>query len=332
VSRIIVAGATGFFGRLVVRILRAEGVVPLTASRRKGCDLMLDVEDSESIRETVRPKDVIVDATAPFQTRTTTLLDGAIAIGADVADLSDSFEYARLAWTRDDDARRGGVRVLNSCSSVSVLSALAIEHCGIRGPIAVHGFLAPASRRTAGPGVAASLLASVGRPITVRREGEFQRMRGWMNTRTFAALRKRGWLMEMADAFTLPQAYPSLRHVDFWVNPNTPGVGPLLGCVARLPFLVPIAGWLAPFGARFAKMFGSDDGVLAYEVEGVTGESRTIVFTGRESFLMAAIPAALAAMRLASGEPYPPGVVPVHAQVPKDALVAALTRYGICIS
>ena len=57
----------------------------------------------------------------------------------------------------------------------------------------------------------------------------------------------------------------------------------------------------------------------------------TVVFTGRESFLMAAIPAALAAMRLASGEPCPAGVVPVHQHVSVGALADALTRYGIRI-
>ena len=44
---------------------------------------------------------------------------------------------------------------------------------------------------------------------------------------------------------------------------------------------------------------------------------------------MAAIPAALAAVRLASGDPCPAGIVPVHQQVDLHALTAALARYGI---
>ena len=46
VNRIIIAGARGFFGSAVVRILRAEGYAPLAASQRPGGDLRLDVEDS----------------------------------------------------------------------------------------------------------------------------------------------------------------------------------------------------------------------------------------------------------------------------------------------
>src|SRR4030095_3861692 len=128
-----------------------------------------------------------------------------------------------VVWTRDGAARDRGVRVLNACSSVSVLSAFAIQRSGIRDPVALHGFLAPATRNTANPGAAESLLASVGRSITVRRAGELKERKGWVETRRFASLGRRGHLTEMADAFTLSRVYPSLRDVDFWVDPNTRG-------------------------------------------------------------------------------------------------------------
>jgi hypothetical protein len=322
VNRIIVAGALGFFGSMVVRILRDHGSTPLLASRRPGSDLVLDVENRGSIRAAIRSHDVIVDATAPFQKRSTTLVDEAIALGADVIDLSDSLGYSTMVSTRDDDARESDVRVLNACSAVSVLSAWAIERSGFYNPVALHGFLAPATRHTANPGVTASLLASVGRPIQVLRDGKLISIQGWSEAREFAAVRRRGRLMEMADTITLPRVYPSLRDVDFWVDPNVPGAGLLLPLIARVPAL-------ARYGLCFARITGSDEGTLAYEIEGPANERTTVAFTGRESFLTAAIPAALAALRLASGEPCPPGIVPVDRHVDTDALAAALTRYGI---
>ena len=105
----------------------------------------------------------------------------------------------------------------------------------------------------------------------------------------------------------------------------------LLGVIARAPALSPIVARFARYGMAFARILGSSEGILAYEVEGEAGERRSVVFTGHESFLMAAIPAALAAMRLASGEPCPAGVVPVHQHVGVGALGAALTRHGIRI-
>jgi hypothetical protein len=104
----------------------------------------------------------------------------------------------------------------------------------------------------------------------------------------------------------------------------------LLGAVARAPALSPICAWFARYGTPVARLLGSAEGGLAYEIEGA-GRKSTFVLTGRESFLMAAIPAALAAIRLASGEPCAPGVVPVHQQVGVDALTAALSRHGISI-
>jgi hypothetical protein len=322
VNRIVVAGAQGFFGSKVVELLRAEGCSPLRASRRAGVDLKLDVEDRTSIRQAIRKSDVIVDATAPFQTRSARLVDEAIAIGADVIDLSDSLAYSRLVFERDAAARSRDVRILNACSSVSVLSAFAIERSGIRNPIAIHGFLAPATRHTANPGAALSLLSTVGRPIVVLRDGAMRTVKGWSETREFHALGRRGHLMEIADSFTLPRIYPSLRNVDFWVNPNVLGAGSLLPITARVPAL-------ARLGLGFARMLGSNEGTLACEIEGPSGEPATVVFTGPESYLMAAIPAALAAQRLASGETCRAGVVPVGQHVDSGELEAALARHGL---
>jgi hypothetical protein len=324
VNRIIVAGAVGFFGSMVVRILRDHGSTPLIASRRAGGAIALDVENRMSIQAAIRPHDVIVDATAPFQKRSATLIDEAIAIGADVIDLSDSLGYATLIATRDSAARDRGVRVFNACSAVSVLSAFAIERSGIRDPIAVHGFLAPATRHTANPGVTESLLASVVRPIRVLRAGKLHPIHGWSESREFLAIRRRGRLIEVADTITLPRLYPSLRDVDFWVDPNIPGAGMLLPLVARVPAL-------ARYGTPLARIFGSSEGILAYEIGGPANERTTVAFIGRESFLTAAIPAALAALRLSSGEACPPGIVPVDQHVRADALAASLTRHGIRI-
>jgi hypothetical protein len=133
----------------------------------------------------------------------------------------------------------------------------------------------------------------------------------------------------MADAFTLPRVYPSLQSVDFWVDPNTHGARIFLGTVAHVPRLSPIIARLAHYVMPLARILGSEEGVLAYEIEGSPAVRTTVVFTGRDSFLMAAIPAALSAMQLVSPEPYPAGIVPVNKHVDKSVLMVGLTRWGI---
>ena len=118
VTRIIVLGSQGFFGAAAVDLLRREGERPVAGSRRPGSDLLIDAENPSSLRAALRDRDVVIDAAAPFQRRSTVLVETALAIGCDVIDISDSLEYAlkvqRLAHRIDGT----GTRVLTSCSSV----------------------------------------------------------------------------------------------------------------------------------------------------------------------------------------------------------------------
>jgi saccharopine dehydrogenase-like NADP-dependent oxidoreductase len=329
VTRIIVAGASGFFGSEVMQLLRAGGSVALAASRRPGSDVRLDVEDRASIRDALRAGDVVVDAAGPFHERTTVLIEEAIAIGFDVVDLCDNLAYARRVAALDAPARERRVRLLNGCSSVSVLSALALGLSEIREPAIAHGFLAPATRRTANRGAVESFLSSVGNTIEVWRGGAWQRTRGWAQSRAFASIGRCGRLVESADSFTLPRIFPSLRDVDFWVDPNVRGSRPLLALASRVRPVVLLVSVFVEYGAHLGKFLGSGSGMLAYEVEGVDGDRAAVMWTGRDSFLMAAIPAALAAERLAAGGFDGAGVIPPDRQISGPAVLEALARHGI---
>ena len=332
-KRIVIAGARGFFGSMVMERLRADGDVPVAASRRTAGDVRLDVEDRASIRAVLRAGDVVVDATAPFQTRTTALIEEALAIGFDVVDLCDNLSYARRVAALEHPARARGIRVVNCCSSVSVLSALALRCSNLHEPASIHGFLAPATRHTANRGVADSFLSSVGRTIEVWRGGAWQQTRGWAESREFQSLGRIGRVIETADSFTLPRAFPSLRTSDFWVDPNTRGAGPLLAVASRLPAVVPMLSMVVRYGGSLARQLGSDSGLLAYEMKGTDGDRATVIFRGPDSFVMAAIPAALAAEQLAAGtlERERDGVIPPDALTRGDALLEALERNGIQI-
>ena len=193
----------------------------------------------------------------------------------------------------------------------------------------IHGFLAPATRHTAGGGAAESFLSSVGRPIEVWRGAAWQRARGWGESRDFASIGRRGRVIETADSFTLPRVFPSLRDVDFWVDPNTRGSGPLLALGSRVPAVVPLLSMCVRYAGPLAKVLGRAAGVLAYEIEGGRRDRATIVFSGPNAFVMAAVPAALAAGRLAAGKIDRVGLVPPDALACGDALPDALEQRGI---
>ncbi len=68
-SRTIVLGGLGSFGRTTVLELRAMGIEPLVASRGAAADLRVDANDLDSIRTALRAGDLVIDTAGPFQER-----------------------------------------------------------------------------------------------------------------------------------------------------------------------------------------------------------------------------------------------------------------------
>lgn len=331
--RVVVAGARGHFGAAVGRLLDRLQVPWSAASRRPGAPVRMDVEDPLSLRAALRPGDVVVDAAGPFQDRSTTLVEVAAAIGFDVVDLSDSLSYSARVLAMDERLRDAGVRVLTACSSVSVVAAALVQTARVGRPRKVLGLLAPATRRTANKGTAASLLASVGRPVHVLRDGQLTGSTGWAERRRLrlpGSLGTRtGRLFESADAVMLPESFADLEEVALYVTSQVGGLDLVLDLAARVPLLRALIARLMPMGLGLARWFGSEASFLAYQVEGDAGVCRQALVAPRDGELVAAAPAALAARALARGDLAAPGVVPPHLQVPGEAVLDFLRALGM---
>ena len=305
--RVIVLGA-GFFGRAIARRLADVGIAPVVASRSRG-DVRIDVEDDRAIREVLRRGDVVVDTVGPFQTRSTRLVEGAIEIGCDVVDLSDSLAYARAVLALHDRAASAGVRLFTSCSAIATVAASAIRASGTVAPETCDLFLAPASAETANPATVRAFLASV----------------DWSRSREFPADRRRGHRVESAAAALLPRSWPSLRWVDFWVDPNAPFAARSLALASRFG-LMSLLSAVAPLSAR---LLGRREGSFTVALSEQGRYSLVRLAAPRGSYLIAAEPAVLAAESLGSGAAIPPGVVRSDAQVDPATLFARLRELGV---
>src|SRR5260221_7656536 len=177
--RLIIAGGLGFFGRTAAERLRADGLQPLTAARRPGADLRLDVEDPASLRAALRPGDIVLDTVGPFQDRTTALAEAALEIGFDLVDIADSRAYVAKLYALRSKFDAAGVRLLTACSSVSGVSAALARHSGVADPVRVTRFLGPAAQYSANPRSGAALVRSVGQPVQVLRGGALGDRIGW---------------------------------------------------------------------------------------------------------------------------------------------------------
>jgi hypothetical protein len=305
--RVVVIGA-GFFGRVVARRLADVGINALVASRTHG-DLRVDVEDRASLARIFQRSDVIIDTVGPFQTRSTALVETAIARGCDVVDLSDARGYAEAVLALHDRAAANGVRILTSCSAIAAVAASAIRASGAVSPDACDLFLAPASAQTGNPATVRAFLTSV----------------DWSRSREFPGGGRRGHLVESAAAPLLPRAWPSLRRVEFWVDPNAPFAATSLAMASRLR-LMRLVEAVAPLSAR---LLGRRDGMFVVAVSEGGRERVTRLAAPHGSYLIAAEPAVLAAESLARGADIPAGVVPADAQVDPATLFTRLGVLGV---
>ncbi len=331
--RVLVLGASGFFGALAAHHLRDLGVDPVTAARRPGAGLLIDAENPVSLRRTLQAGDVVVDAAGPFQARTPALVEAAVEVGFDVVDLSDSLGYAKrvFAWRQRIEA--AGIRILSSCSAVSAITATLVRLSGIGSPARVATLLNVAARRTANRATVLSLLSSLGRPIEVWRGGRLTSAIGWRESRQFRLPDRsgvRGFLTESADALTLPEAWPALRDVDFWVDPQMPLLTVGLSTAAHAQVLTDLLACLLPAALTVGRTFGSTTGGFAVDVEDDRGQRAMCVLQGGEqSHLVAIAPAVLAASALARGQFEPSGLVRADQQVQPEALLAYLRRFDV---
>jgi hypothetical protein len=332
--RVIVLGGLGQFGRTAAEKLRKLGLAPQTASRGPGAELCLDADDIASIRATVRPADIVVDAAGPFYRRSLALVEAAIEVGFDVIDINDDLSYAERVIALEPKINAAGIRLLTSASSVSAVAAAVVRQSGFQSPTRATAFLAPATRHTANSGAARSLIRSVGRPVRILCDGRLQNRDGWRQRATFPMpnpLGKiHGRLFESADALHLPHIWPTLQEVAMFVDTNTLGVNTLLALASKSVAIRKLMEGRIGLSTRIARLLGSSAGGIGYEIEDASGSMfRYAIVAEKNSFVTAIAPAVLAAQAIADDRFEQCGLVPADHHVDADKLIQYLQSEGI---
>ena len=334
VTRVIVLGGQGQFGRAAVEQLRISGISPIIAGRGAMADLEVEADAPASVRAAFSPGHLVVDTAGPFHKRSLALLEAAIEIGFDVIDINDNLAYAEQILALEPRIAGAGIRVLSSASSVSAIAAAMVRRSALDAPMRVTGFLAPASRYSANRGSALSLIQSLGGPVRAWRHGCLQTLRGWAERRPFTMPYPIGpicgRLFESADAVWLPRIWPSLLEVEMYVDANTLGVNGLLDLGARCPAFRRLLERRVDLGARIARAIGTKAGGIGYEIEDA---GRTVVrfavLSGKTGHLTAVAPAVLAARAILTGRLTATGLILPDRQVEPSELTDYLTSSGI---
>jgi len=359
-SRILVVGAGGYFGSLLVDDLlrHTDADVWVAARRHRAAEDLLrrfgafagrltrcicDLTVPASIEALLPQVDLAVCAAGPYHNLPLTLLESCVKNGIPYIDLADDRGF--VAKARKWVTQLARARPPALCIGWSAVPALS----GLLARIAVDGMdrvdslfvqIAPGNRFPRSTGTVASLLASLGNSLRLWREGDWHDVPGWSDPRTFEfplpVGRRQGYLVDVPDHDIFPELFRASA-VEFRVGSELAllnDAASFLAWVSR-SFSVqwaPWSRWLAP-GMGVLGFLGHDWGAVGVEAFGFKGASpvrrQTCVVATAMGQRIPVMPAAVMAARLLSSKSRPEGLVPVDAWLTREELGVECDRRGL---
>ncbi|HEX9160413.1 MAG TPA: hypothetical protein VF980_01800, partial [Thermoanaerobaculia bacterium] len=228
-----------------------------------------------------------------------------------IIDLSDSAEYTSMIYEREAPIAAAGIRVLTACSALSTVTAMAVQSSGIEQPQWVRTYLMPASRYTANPATIQSFLAGV--------EGGARTFRFPDPIGNRSGLRVRS-----VDAVTIPREFPSIRTAELFVDTGLTSANLLL----RFAFARSLAERFQEAALNIARRAGATSGILGYEIAS-TLRLRQVVYAGAKSYMLAVVPATLAALAIVNGRFADRGLIPPSRHVIASEFFDAIAAEGV---
>jgi Saccharopine dehydrogenase NADP binding domain len=227
---VLVLGGSGNFGARIVRALQGDPTVELLVASRRGAPVpgmdavrlvVLDMEAPDfSARMTALNPGLVIHCVGPFQGQDYRVVQAALAGGAHYLDLADGRNFvARFSAANDAAARAADRIALSGASTLPALSSAVID--ALREPLQlvdrIDLAIAPGQRAPRGVATLAAVFSYLGRPIPVWRNGQWQKVWGWMDLRRLRLDVGNRWgaACDVPDLALLPERYPGVSHVEF---------------------------------------------------------------------------------------------------------------------
>lgn len=283
-GQVVVFGASGFTGRLVVAECVRRGLAPLLAGRSASALEALaaehgglptahaDATDPAGLQALLRSGDVLVTTVGPFARHGRTAVQAALAAGAHYVDSTGEAGFVREIFTEfDADARSAGVTLLTAAGYDFVPGHLAGELALRAAPAArrldVGYFLTGgAGRAAASSGTRASALGAALTPAHAWRQGRLVLERPAARRHTFHAddRSRQACSVGGTEQLALPRTHPRLEEVGVhlgWAGPLTvvlPYASALTAAAARVG---PLRRGLHALGERAGRRTGEGPSV-----------------------------------------------------------------------
>lgn len=227
---VVVIGGSGNFGARIVRALRADPALRITAASRRG-DPVPGAEAVPSValdwkavgfsaRLQALLPDLVIHCVGPFQGQDYRVAQAALAAKAHYVDLADGRQFVVGFAAAVQTAARTQDRVaISGASTLPALSSAVIDD--LVEPLAsiesIDVSIAPGQRAARGAATLAAVFSYLGRPVQVWRAGNWQRAWGWMDLRRIQLDVGHRWgaLCDVPDLTLFPERYPGVRSVEF---------------------------------------------------------------------------------------------------------------------
>ncbi len=326
-KKVLVVGA-GYFGRLLVDDLRRYADCDVIVASRRTLP-RADLWDQASLELAVNGVSIAICAAGPFQTLPASLADLCVRRGVHYIDLADDRGFVRkvrlLACGEFETA------VCTAWSTVSALSGAMtqIASQGLGTMESIHIHMAPGNRGARNTATIASLMHSVGQPLTVFRDGVWRTVTGWSEPRDFLFPQpigiRRGFIVDVPDHELFPDLFGA-RTVEFRASTELRTWSGGLSLLRR--FRTDWARWsrLIQGTAALLSWMGHSYGGIGVEVAG-SKRRRVSIISDLTAERMAVMPASVMTAFLLSGATHR-GLVSPADWITRDRLQTECTKRG----
>lgn len=198
---ILIIGGYGVFGGKLAQALARDQRLDVVVAGRNlpraeafcaqhgGRGLVLDTTSNDLAADIAKQNPfIVVDAAGPFQGYRDApyrVAKSAIACGAHYLDLSDDAGFTAGIAAYDAAAIDAGVVVLSGVSSVPAMSSAAVQDlaAGMDEIHLIDSVILPGNRAPRGLSVMRAILAQVGKPLQIWRDGQTHTVIGWSKLR-----------------------------------------------------------------------------------------------------------------------------------------------------
>jgi len=291
-KKVVVLGGYGNFGKRIVENLTCiEDITVLIAGRNlsKSSALVANLGNTSAAKLEPLVIDIFADdfkdqlaalspylvihTSGPFQGQDYRVPIACIECGAHYIDLADDRRFVCDIAELDNEAKDKGVLIVSGASSVPGLSSAVVERYQNQFSTieSINLAIAPGNKAERGLATVEAILSYTGHPLNVFKEGRWQDVYGWMDSKVndFGGFVGKRYLanVDVPDLELFPSQYGVTQQVSFQAGLELPILHKTMVGMAYLSKIGLVKNW-APLSKAIVSTsnvflpFGSDKGAM----------------------------------------------------------------------